>query len=66
MSTYRKNAYGSKIADPEDFKGAHYAAIVPSSGGSPPVCSCGWTRQPKGGGLYVELWEHIRDMGGTA
>lgn len=57
-----KNHYGLPIADPATFTAPHTAAIVPLSGGSPPVCSCGWTRFRRDDGSWIELYEHIRDQ----
>ncbi|WP_367139409.1 hypothetical protein [Saccharothrix sp. HUAS TT1] len=58
-----RNFYGGPIVDPGHYEGVHRPAFVPAAAGLPPWCSCGWTRVPKGGGLYVELVEHIADQG---
>lgn len=58
-----KNSYGGRIVDAGHFEGIHYPANVPRSGGSPPVCSCGWTRHRGHGDVFFELSEHIADQG---
>jgi hypothetical protein len=39
------NWYGRPIVSAEHFEGRHETAMVPASGGNPPVCACGWTRE---------------------
>ncbi len=58
-----RNVYGGRIVDAGHYEGIHYPANVPRSGGSPPVCSCGWTRFPIGRGRFAELAEHIAEQG---
>ena len=57
------NWYGRPIVLPEYYEGEHFAAVVPPSGGDPPVCSCGWTRWGDGS-RWFELSDHLRDMAG--
>lgn len=57
-----RNHYGQPIVRAEHFEGNHYAAIVPASAGSPPVCSCGWTRFHVPVNGWVELADHLREM----
>lgn len=57
-----RNIYGGQIVDPGHYEGIHYPANVPRSGGSPPVCSCGWTRFPLRNGQFAELAEHITEQ----
>lgn len=59
MSEPRTNHYGQPVI--EDFDGEHYAALVPTAAGSPPVCSCGWTRRHVDG-RWVELYEHLQEV----
>lgn len=55
------NFYGQPIIHPGRFEGLH-KAFVPASAGLPPRCSCGWTRFEREG-VWVELCEHLDDMG---
>lgn len=57
-----RNCYGGPIVHPGHYEGLHFPANVPRSGGSPPVCSCGWTRFHDGR-RFVELAEHIAEQG---
>lgn len=56
------NWYGRPIVLPECYEGEHFAAVVPPSGGDPPVCSCGWTRWGDDRLGWSELSDHLRDM----
>lgn len=56
------NYYGQPIIDPARFTGTHQA-FVPAAAGLPPRCSCGWTRFERAPGEWVELSEHLKDMG---
>ncbi|GAA2678886.1 MULTISPECIES: hypothetical protein [Actinosynnema] len=58
-----RNVYSGPIVHPGHYEDTHYPSNVPRSGGSPPVCSCGWTRFHDGR-RFVELAEHIADQGG--
>lgn len=62
MSDYALNYYGFPITPPEYFDGLH-VANTPPEGGSPPICSCGWTRWQTENGYWFEMSEHLRDMG---
>ena len=57
------NWYGLPNVLPEYYEGEHFAAVVPPSGGDPPVCSCGWTRWGDDRLGWVELSDHLCDMG---
>lgn len=54
------NYYGLPITPPELFEGEH-VACVPTAGGLPPVCTCGWTPHEVDGRRY-EMSEHLADM----
>lgn len=54
------NFYGQPITPPELFEGEH-VACVPTAGGLPPVCTCGWTRHEVDGHWY-EMSDHLADM----
>lgn len=57
------NHYGEQIVLPEYFMGEHDVAVVPASGGSPPVCTCGWTRfKPHGSDSFIELAQHLAEQ----
>lgn len=58
-----RNFYGRPVVQPEYFTALHTAAMVPVAAGIPPVCSCGFTRVPKGDGTFVELHDHLSEMG---
>lgn len=54
------NHYMQPIVMAEHFEERHDVAVVPPSGGNPPVCTCGWTRDRLG--MTGELIDHLRDQ----
>lgn len=57
------NHYGRPIVMADYFEERHETAMVPASGGNPPVCACGWTREPpRRGEDGYELYQHQRDQ----
>jgi hypothetical protein len=53
-----RNWYGRPIVSAEHFEGRHETAMVPASGGNPPVCACGWTRESRYAEDVIELYQH--------
>jgi hypothetical protein len=59
----KRNFYGAPVVSACYYEGLHYPALVPAGAGSPPVCSCGFTRVPSDvDGLWWELVDHLDEQ----